>query len=412
MNKKPVAKDNTIEGLDKRQNSDSPRARPVRHGSFSVSISEDAMQATLTLTPAIGGGRSVTFEEILAECKDQGIVFGLKEEAIRQAMQKAEAEGKEVTGIVVAEGEPAIGAEDEQLELQVQFASGTRGKVSEDGYIDYKKQDLYTQVVKGELLAILTKATREKQDGCTVTGVEIKAGSEKSYSVDLGDNIHVEEKQDSIHYYSEIDGRLQMDGARLSVDPVLTIEGDVGPETGNIDFLGAVLVRGNVLDNYEISAQKGIVVEGNVRSAVLRSPGDIDIHNGVIGKNKGLVSAKGDVSVKFAENANIQAGGNIVIHRAALNCRLLAGNRIISVENRGQIIGGELEAKRGAEVKVLGNEQEQKTEIAVGSDFDLRRRIKNTEKKLHSHRQALDKILLFLERQEKAAANPDDLPLN
>ena len=38
------------------------------------------------------------------------------------------------------------------------------------------------------------------------------------------------------------------------------------------------------------------------------------------------------------------------------------------------------------------------------------RRIKNTEKKLHSHRQAFDKILLFLERLKKVAANPDDLP--
>ena len=392
-----------------KQGNDSPQSKYVRHGSFVVLISTGAMQATLSLAPAVGGGDPVTFEEILTECKNQQIVFGLKEEAIREAIQELEATRKEVRDVVVAEGEPAIGGEDGELKLQVELASGAKGKVSEDGYVDYKDQDLYTQVSKGELLAIVTKATEGKKNGRTVKGVEVKPGSGKSYAVNLGDNIHVEEKQDSIHYFSEIDGRLNTDRTKLAVDPVLIIEGDVGPETGNINFLGAVLVSGNVLDNYEITAEKGIVVEGNVRSAVLRSPGDIDIHNGVIGKNKGLVVAKGKVSVKFAENANIQAGGDIVIHRAALNCRLLAGNRIIAVENRGQIIGGELKARGGAEVKVLGNEQEQKTEIVVGSDFDLRRRIKDTEQKLHNHRETLDKILLFLERLKKVAANPDDL---
>ncbi len=393
-----------------KQGNDSPRATHARHGSFVVSISRDAIQATLSLAPAIGGGDPVTLEEILTECKSQGIVFGLKEESIREAIQELKATRKEVKDVVVADGEPAIGGEDGELKLQVQLASGAKGKESEDGSVDFKDQDLVTQVRKGELLAIVIKATEGKKNGRTVKGVEIKAGSGKSYSVDLGDNIRTEEKQDSMHYYSKIDGRLQKDGAKLTVDPVLSIEGDVGAETGNINFLGAVLVSGNVLDNYEISAEKGIVVEGNVRSAVLRSSGDIDIHNGVIGKNKGLVTAKGNVSVKFAENANIKAGGDIVIHRAALNCRLLAGNRIISVENRGQIIGGELKATGGAEVKVLGNEQEQKTEISVGSDFDLRRRIKEAQQKLQKPQEVLDKILLFLERLKNVAANPEDLP--
>jgi len=394
---------------DKKGNK-SPQAVYVRHGSFVVSISKDAIQATLTLTPAIGGGDPVAFEEILTECKNQGIVFGLKEEAIREAIREVGETQSEVRDVVIAEGEPAVSGEDGEFKLQVQLASGAKAKVSEDGSVDFKEQDIFTQVSKGELLAIVTKATEGKRDGRTVKGAEVKAGSGKSYPVDIGDHIRVEEKQDSTHYFSEIDGRLNTNRIRLTVDPVLTIEGDVGPKTGNINFRGAVVVRGNVLDTYEISAAKGIVVEGNVRNAVLRTLGDIDIQKGVIGKNKGRVIAKGNVSVRFAENANIQAGGNIVIHRAALNSRLMAGKRIISVENRGQIIGGELNAKRGAEVKVLGNEQEQKTEISVGSDFDLRRRIKDTEKKLNSHREALGKVLSFLEKLKEVAANAKTLP--
>jgi uncharacterized protein (DUF342 family) len=367
------------------------------------------MRATLSLAPAIGGGDAVTLEEILAECKDQGIVFGLKEDAIRAVMQKAEATRKEVRDVVVAQGDPGIGGQDGELKFQVQLASGARAKVGENGNVDYKKQDLYTQVGKGELIAIVTKATEGKKEGCTVKGVRVKARSGESYSVDLGDEIRVEEKEGSFYYYSKIDGLLKTGERKLTVDPVLVIEGDVGPDTGNIDFRGTVLVQGNVLDSYEISAEKGIVVEGNVRNAVLRSSGDIDIHNGVIGKKKGMVVAKGNVSAKFAENANIQAEANIIIHRAALNCRLQAGKRIISIENRGQIIGGELNAKMGAEVKVLGNEQEQKTEISVGSDFDLRKRIKESQQKLQNQREALDKILLFLVKLKKAAANPTDL---
>jgi uncharacterized protein (DUF342 family) len=381
----------------------------VRNGDFSVLVSSDGMKAGLTLTPAIGGGQAVTADEILEECRNQRIVFGLNEQAIRKAVQESEHSQEVIRDVVVAEGDPPIGGEDEKLELQVQLATGARAKEREDGSVDFKIQDLYTQVRKGELLAILSKATPGKKNGRTVRGVEVKAGSGKSLTVRIGDNIRIEEKLTSTHYFSEIDGLLKAGRANLSVNPVLVIEGDVGPETGNIEFKGAVLVRGNVLDTYEISAGQGIIVEGNVRNAILRSSGDIEVHNGVLGKNKGQVIAKGNVIVKFAENANIQAGGNIVIQKAAMNSRLSAGDRIISVENRGQIIGGELKAKHGAEVKVLGNELDQKTEISLGSDVDLRKRIKDAQQKLGDQREALDKILLFLEKLKRVAQDPEKL---
>ncbi len=381
----------------------------VHNGDFSVLVSSDGMRAMLALAPPIGGGKPVTVDEILEECKNQNIVFGLNEQAIRKAVQEAEHSQEAIRDVVVAEGEPPIGGEDEKLELQVQLASGARGLVREDGSVDFKIQDLYTQVRKGDLLAILTKATAGKKNGRTVRGVEVKAGSGKSLPVRVGDNIRIEEKLNSTRYLSEIDGLLKAGRANLSVSPVLLIEGDVGPETGNIDFKGAVLVRGNVLDTYEIAAEKGIIVEGNVRNAVLRSSEDIEVHNGVLGKSKGMVIAKGNVVVKFAENANIQAGGNIVIQKAALNSRLSAGNRIISVENRGQIIGGELKASHGAEVKVLGNELDQKTEISLGDDSDLRKRIKDSQQKLGDQREALDKIQAFLEKMKRVAPEPEKL---
>lgn len=379
------------------------KGKLYKHGRFNIEVSGDEMEAFLTVIPTLGGAKTVDPDEVFKTCKNEGIVFGLSEDKIRETIQKAETEKATVDNVLIAEGEEPVNGDDGKFEFKVKLASGSKIEIMEDGRTDFKAYDLITRVKEGDLVAVITKPKCGIKDGHTVKGEMIRAGKGHDVEVIIGNNIRVEDKGDTISYYSGINGQLLTDGKNLSVEPIMIIEGDVGPETGNVSFDGVVFIKGKVNDGYCVYAKKDVNVQGNVSSAFLNSDGNINIKNGVIGRYKGLVSAKGDITLKFAENSNIQAAGNIYIQRAALNCRLTSGNRIVSKQEKGQLIGGEIRAKKGIEVKVLGNESENKMDVYVGLDFFLEHQVQEMKQKLHKYEESLKKIVLLLDKLEKVA---------
>ncbi|MGQ9615270.1 MAG: DUF342 domain-containing protein [Spirochaetota bacterium] len=404
--------DGKVEVLKDNRGSYFIQGTPYRNGSCSVQISEDEMCAYITIIPPLGGGRNLDLSEAISALQKKGVVFGIREDALRKAIERCIRDGVIVEGITVAEGKRPVHGEDGKIQFKVVRASGSRVTYLDNGRVDYKDQDLITNVKKDQLLVVVKKAKRGLKDGHTVTGKVIKAQTGRDVVLDVGNNIRVEELEGELRFFSTIDGQLLTRRGEISVEPVLVIDGDVGPETGNINFNGIVNVNGNIRDTYNVYAGKDVIVSGNVGNSIVRSEGNIIIKNGVIGKHKGLVWAKGDVDVKFAENANILAGGNITIKRAAMNCRLTAGNRIIATQEKGQIIGGEIRVKIGLEVKVLGNELEHAMDVYVGSDFSLLESLKEIRKKITNYETALRKITLVIDKIEKIDKDPAELPEN
>lgn len=381
-----------------------------RHGRFSIDLSNDEMAAFLTVMPPIGGARAVTPEEVLDACSAMGISVGVNEALVRKTVEEANEQRDTIENVTIAEGETAVHGEDGSFEYRVRLASGSRMEYKEDGRTDFKEYDVITRIKKDELIAVQKRAQEGVKEGKTVTGETLKAIKGRDVTMGAGKNVRVEEEDGVVSYYAEIDGQLLTRGNTLSVEPLMIVRGDVGPKTGNIDFDSHVVVQGNVNDSYCVRAGKDIKVMGNVGSAYLQSGGSIIIKNGVIGKYRGLVSAEGDVTLKFAENSNIQAAGNIVIQRAALNCELLAGGKVISTQEKGQVVGGEIKVKGGLEVKILGNESENKMSVHVGTDFFLENSVKDVKLKAEKYEQALGKLELLLQKLKKAQDLHGELP--
>jgi uncharacterized protein (DUF342 family) len=386
------------------------QAKSFRNGTCSVNIADDEMTATLTLTPSLGGGEAVTTHLVLEECSRLGITFGIDRQAAEEAVQRAQKGGEVMGGVIVARGEPPINGNEGSIELHVLQASGSTGRVRGDGSVDFKTLDRVTSVKRDQLIAVLTHPSPGRQDGHTVKGRVVKAQSGKPAVCEVGSNVRSEERGETVHYFSNINGKLVFDGKKISVEPVLIIEGDVGPKTGHIKFSGMVHVKGNVQDTYNVFSKKDITVEGNVGNCVIKTDGNLTVRNGIVGKNRGLIQVGGDVRFKFAENSNIRAGGSIQVMRAALNCTLIAGSRIVAVEEKGQIIGGQLKAGDGIEVKILGNESEHRMEVHVGSDFSVEEKIQTLQEKMKKFERALKKIMLVLDKLKKASPDPEGLP--
>lgn len=401
--------DGIVEVLEDEKGTFYISGKPYQCGRFIVTVSDDEMEVYLTVIPSIGGAEPVHPGDVLSFCKNQGIVFGVREPVIEETIEEAAKERKSVDNVLLAEGEEPVDGGDGRMEYRVRIASGEKVKVLEGGRVDYKEQDLISSVEEGQLIMVIFKAQEGVKDGSTVKGELLKAINGRDIEITVGNNIRVEDKGDSIHYYSLIGGQLFTGDNKLSVEPLMIINGNVGPETGNINFNGAVVIKGNVSDNYRVYAKKDVTITGNVGSAVIRSDENIIVQNGVIAKNKGLIYARGDVKVKFAENSNLQAGGSIYIYRAALNCKLTSGEKIISKKEKGQLIGGEIRATRGIEVKILGNESEHKTDVFVGSDFFLEGQLKELKQKIRKYQVGLQKLMLLSDKINQIGVNPDDL---
>jgi uncharacterized protein (DUF342 family) len=381
-----------------------------RYGSFSIDLSDDEMAAFLTVVPPVGGARPVTAQEVLDQCGVMGISVGLNETAVKRTVNEANEQKRTIDSVTIAQGEEPIHGEDASFEYRVRLASGSRFEIREDGRTDFKEHDLITNVKKDQLIAVMKRPQEGVKDGRTVMGEVLKAVRGRDVEMGVGKNVRVEEENGIVNYYSLVDGQLLTHRNTLTVEPVMVVKGDVGPKTGNIDFNGFVIIHGNVNDNYRVRAGEDITVQGNVGSAYLHSGGSIVIKNGVIGKYKGLVSAEGDITLKFAENSNIQALGNIVIQRAALNCKLLAGGKVISTQEKGQVVGGEIKAKSGLEVKILGNESENNMSVQVGTDFFLETCIKDIKDKVGKYEKALSKLDLLLDKLRREEELQGELP--
>ena len=177
----------------------------------------------------------------------------------------------------------------------------------------------------------------------------------------------------------------------VTVEPVFRLK-RVDLSTGNLHFKGSLEIAGDVTEGMEVTATEQLTVGGIVEAARLQAGGDIVVMGGVIGhaepsrsdggRETAHISAGGSVSVHFAENAVITAGGAIVIKELAMQCDLTSGSSITVGEQgarRGHIIGGCCRAATLVEAVVLGSRVGVATVVEVGVVPSLHRKLETVK---------------------------------
>lgn len=173
---------------------------------------------------------------------------------------------------------------DGRVMLTVDLEEDRKPLEKADGKVDYKDLVRLRNVLKGKLIAKIIPAQPGKL-GMTVTGDELafKAGKEAHFKI--GKNVLID--NDGTSMYAAIDGLVTLtDNGKINVFPVYEVNGDVDYSTGNIDFVGTVVIRGNVLSGFTVKSAGDIRVVGGVEGAELISGGSIEITGGIIGYNK------------------------------------------------------------------------------------------------------------------------------
>ena len=366
---------------------------------LNYSVTEDKMQAFVTMSKPANGGREMDLIDIKELLENSGIVYGIQEESINKSLE----EGNFNIPILAAEGNPPINGKDAKIEFLVNVNKKIIPKfIGEEESIDYKDLSIVENVEEGQRLAEKIEAS-EGEEGTTVFGdkIETKGGKDIDPKEILGDNVKMSD--DGKFVIATINGQVVLKGKLLSVEPIFEVAGDVGPETGNINFIGSVLVKGSVSDNYSIKAEGNIDIQGTVGKCDLEAKGDIMVKLGIQGNENSFVRAGGDVIAKFIQFSNIEAGNNVVVTEAILNSNIDADNRIILIGKRASASGGRLRALTEVNGKVLGSQAGTKTLIETGVSPAKRRAIEEMEKEKEELDMAIEEIERGIKSLEQAA---------
>ncbi len=355
-----------------------------------VHIAKDKMSATITFFEPKNQGKMLTKEDVIRILNENKVTFGIYEDLIDELIQKRQYG----IAIEIAKGVPSQKGNDGFVKYSFNIGRKShKPKELEDGSVDYYEIDLFDVAEKDMVLATIVPPT-EGIHGKTVLSEELKTTDGRPAKVLLGKNVHMDEE--GFNVISDIDGQILFTGGKISVEPVLEIKGNVDNSTGNINFLGSVIVTGNVVTGFSINATGDVDINGVVEGAIVHSEGNVFIKGGIQGLGKGNVHAGGSITAKYVEHCTLFAKGDLntdAIMHSDVKC-----NGTISVAGKkGLIVGGKVRALQLIESYTIGSHMATSTEVHVGIDpetFDryneYREQFAEKKKELQKLDQAID----------------------
>ena len=329
-----------------------------------VTIAKDSMTASVLLRESPSDEGSIMVEEAMDALGRAGVVFGLDENAVVEAIN----ESRFNTPIKVASGvKPKRGA---STSFEYHFDTSTKRtpKEDEDGRIDYRDISFILNTEKDALL-VTKKPPKQGEPGRSVLGGEIAGPPGRDIPFKYGANSAVSDN--GLELRSTAGGAILFQNGKVSVMDVLTIKGDVDFKVGNLDSRGSVRVTGDVKAGFELRIDGDLEIGGNVEDADIRVKGNVLVKGGFFGNGKGILHADGDVTVKYAEGQNISSGGNVFIGGEIINCQVIAREKVVIKGSRGKIIGGEVRAGKEIRTSTAGSEAGIPTGLYVAFDSDL-----------------------------------------
>ena len=362
---------------------ETPVIVPIVKPDIRVLVARDRMEASLqiTLPP---GCCPLAMDELLEEIKKNGVIFGLNDEYVKK--------GYDCPGfrVVCAKGQQPVNGENAYIKYHVSMDNNGRPSEVADGGVDFKNLNLFTMVQEGDLLAEKVPATLSTP-GIDVLGNPVIGKSGKDIPIPLGKNVQVVNGNTLV---AMIAGQLLIANNKINVVPVIEIKADIDVSTGNIEFMGDVIVHGSVQPGFTVKADGNVEIFGTISGGTVEGK-NVIIKMGIQGMHRGYIKAKENIVAKFIENATVHAGTDIMVSDVVLNSRISAGKKILVEGRRGLIVGGTVMAGEEIRAKVVGTHMNTVTTLEVGVNPMLR------EEYQHIHAE-IRKVDINLEKTKKA----------
>ncbi len=351
---------------------------------YLMRISGTGMEVLLTLY------RSFSLEELNGLLQENGVVSGIKEEALQELVQGK----KNYEETLVAAGSEAKDGRDGFYEYHFDPCPPTKPIILSDGSVDYNVLGKMELVTEGQHLATYHPSL-PSADGWDVLGNTIEAYVGKELPPLQCKRCEPDES--GSEYYAGTEGNVTVAAGCLTVTPVYVIKGNLGAATGNVDFHGDVFVEGNVYAGVTVKTTGNITINGHVETASLFAGKDVILKNGMQGSGNGIIRAGRNVMARFIEQTKVYAG-NEVNTGALMNCEVEAGQSVVIAGSRGSIIGGSVTAVEQVTAASIGNRAGVTTQVVIGLDCEFKYKMAKIDGQIEEYQNKMMEAESALER--------------
>lgn len=370
----------------------------------SVDVTKDHMKCFIVVSGPGMSGADISADAINRSLITQGIVEQcIDEKKIEEFVDNPVYDNP----FLVAEAIVPVDGKDAYLSYNFETdPKKLKAKVSESGNINYKENRIQN-VIAGQPLATKIPAERGK-GGKTVYGRYLEAKNGKDVQILLGKNVKFD--KDGVTVVAEIDGEVMLFNGKITVEPVKFLDA-VNVKTGDIKFVGTVIIKGAVEEGYRVEATN-IEVNGIVDKSYLEATGNIILSQGVFGKGEGYIKAGKSLWAKFINDTTVEVEENVIVSDSIVNSNVTAMKNIIVRGKKAQIIGGHLLATEEICAKKIGSPGGgTETTLEVGIDPRAKNRLLDLQKKQTDFTKEYDNLELDIQTLEQQKKLRKKLPL-
>lgn len=380
-------------------------------GSFDLEVDAACMSALVTLHPP-KGGKPVTLPVLRQAIADQGIVHGVLEKELAEAVERGGAQT-----VLIAQGTPPTRGTPTRFESLLDRLKPRAQEIDELAQIDYR--DL------GSLLLVTPGMPLMRRipplpgiDGCNVLGQPVLPDElpDTPFNAEMS-GVEIDPEDPNL-LRAAIAGSPKLIHQGAQVNPVVEVDA-VDLSTGNINFQGSLQVRGDISATMEVRVTGDVVVNGTMEAALVEAGGNVTVKGGIIGMAEAMqdgasesannaaartahIVCGGDVRARFIANAIISAGQNVEVEREIRQSSIAAGGSVnVGAPNTQQtaITGGHTRALHSVRAGTIGSPAGVPTLVQAGLDphADIKRSALTRKRlKMNEEKAKLEQLLLFL----------------
>jgi uncharacterized protein (DUF342 family) len=352
-----------------------------KNAELKFEIAPDAMTASATIVAAWGGS-PISANDLVKAAQEYGISFGFQKDQIVSLVAKASrAEPGVVTTQVIAVGRPMQPGLNARFEALVEGMSVRVNKpvMTSNSRSDLRDFGIIPSVKLGQGVVRRLPPTKGV-DGINVRSEVTLALPGAQIEWSNGEGVEVRADEPDLLTAAR-DGMPRILDAGATVDEVYAVK-TVDLSTGHIQFHGAVIVNGDVMQGMKVIAGGNVFIKGAVEGNLVESGGDISIGGSIIGHqvNVGtdeeqfstVVKAKGDIRCTLAQYVKIECEGDFHAMKQINHCNVSARMVVAGPEDKlsGKVVGGHFYLDLGLKCGVLGSPSESSLLLEINRRID------------------------------------------
>lgn len=358
---------------------------------YKLDISQDQMKAWVIPTK---DELSPTETDIIQWLKNQNIIYGIiKEQVSMLTTGNIQAD----VPFILANGKQPIDGKNGYVQMLDKHSKKPEAKS-----IDFR-DNLHIESVKyGEKIGDMIEPTHGAA-GMNIFGMEIKPKIGRPAHIIAGKNVLIHESG----IFATAEGQVCKVGDTVHVNPVFEVDGDLTLKVGNIDFVGNVIIAGNIPPGYRVKCGGDLRVSGMVEGSQLEIGGSAYIQGGITGESNGYLHVMGDVYTLYMNQCHVKAGGNITVQNSILHSYVTSGGSICS--QKGHLIGGILTARKNVELFDAGNIHYTRTEINIADSEVMEMKKDEIDQHIEKVLMNIKKLAVIANKLQAKQAVPKEL---